>query len=174
MTDWKKLKEEIDQAANAAIEECPADIRKVFQFNISPNGGGTGGLMFADIYESAYSGRYLCAYYMCNIIKLANARNYSLKRIKQMLNLLMEKEMKTVRLSGLSEFADFTQRVIDCVNEMDNREDALMLMNSLYLYGAGINAWQNYMFPWGLNSAFLIPTKDELAEMGRLADQSFI
>ena len=173
MEDWKKLKIEIDNAAENSIEKCPDDVIRVFQFDISPNGGGTGGLMMANWYESAFASRYLCSYYFYNIIKLANSRQFSLKRIKQLINLLIPKEQKTAHLTGMTQLANYVNRVALCVNDMDSLEDVLCLMNAVYLYGSSINAWQNYMFKWGLNSAFMIQTKDDLNDMGSLSSDSF-
>lgn len=174
MEDWKKLQNEINQAAAAAIEDCPSDIVRVFEYDMSPNGAGTGGLMMATWYECAYSSRYLGAYYFYNMIKLVNSRNYTLKKIKQIMNLIVPKEMNTAGFTGMNQFADFTKRVMACINEMDNLDDAMSLMNTIYLYGSSINAWQNYRIRWGLNAAFMIRTKEDLKGMGSRAEESYL
>lgn len=172
--DWKELKDEIIEVAASSVENCPEDILRVFEYEIGPEGCGTGGLMLGPWFEGATASRYLIPYYMYNIVKLAKDLNFSVERIRQHMHLTMTKALGTAELCGMSVLADLTRRTIACVDEMENRDEILELLNALYLYGSSINAWQNYRVKWGLNQAFVIPTGKELVEMAKRADESYI
>ena len=43
--DWRALKKEIEDVAADSVENCPKDILRVFEYEIAPEGCGTGGLM---------------------------------------------------------------------------------------------------------------------------------
>lgn len=172
--DWKELKAEITEAAASSVEDCPEDILRVFEYEIGPEGCGTGGLMLGPWFEGATASRYLIPYYMYNIVKLAQDLNLSVERIRQHMHLTMTKALGTAELSGMLVLANLTRRTIACVDEMENRDEILELLNALYLYGSSINAWQNYRVKWGLNQAFVIPTGKELVEMAKRADESYI
>lgn len=71
-------------------------------------------------------------------------------------------------------YAEFTQQVLECLEGMDQREDVLELLNSLYLYGSSMNGWYHHYMKWGLGLAFRIPTKEELLDMGSQNVESFV
>lgn len=171
--DWKQLKAEIEAESQKALEDCPPDILRVFEYDIVRTGAGTDGLMMGVWYVGANASRYLGPYYIYNIIKLAGQFNYSAEKIRQLLNLMMPKALGSVALCGMEIFSSLTSQVIECVNAMDSREDILSLLNTLYLYGSSINAWQNYRIKWGLGMAFPIPTREELRAMGARANLSY-
>jgi hypothetical protein len=173
-SDWEKLKEEIDNANARGLEDCPEDILRVFEYDIVRTGAGTGGLMLGNWFEGATASRYLGPYYIYNILKLSLDQNISLEKMKKLMNLMMPKALGTVGLCGMETFARFTRETMACVNEMDNREDAVALLNSLYLYGSCINAWQNYRVKWGVSLAFPIKNKEDLKDMGSRADESYL
>lgn len=172
--DWKELKTEIETAAEKSVENCPEDILRVFEYEIAPTRCGTGGLMLGPWFEGATASRYLVPYYVYNIIKLTKDSDLSVKKIRQQMNLLLPKALGTAELSGMWTLADFTRRTMACVNEMDDRDEILELLNVLYLYGSSINAWQNYRVKWGLNAAFMIPTRQDLVGMAYRAGESYI
>ena len=154
--------------------EFSEDILRVFEYEIGEEGCGTGDLMIGPWVEGATASRYLIPYYMYNIVKLAQDSNLSLERIRQHMHLTMSKALGTAEMSGMKVLADLARRTIACVDEMENRDEVLELLNALYLYGSSINAWQNYRIKWGLNQAFIIPTRKELVEMGKRAGESYI
>ena len=60
--------------------------------------------------------------------------------------------MGTVILSDFSKFGEFAKESIDFINkEMDDRDEILELLNSLWFYGSCVNAWCNYRVKWGLD-----------------------
>lgn len=174
MTDWKALKAEIDRAAENGLESCPNDVLRVFEYEIIRTGGGTGGTTLGPWFEGATASRYLGAYYCYNIIKLAREAELALPQIKGLVHLMMPKAIGTVELSGMEQFASFARRTIACIDEMDDRDEVLALIDSLYLYGSCINAWQNYRVKWSIGQAFHIPHKDDLAYLGTCADKSYL
>lgn len=172
--DWKTMKSEIDAVSAQSIDTCPADILRVFEYEIAPNGCGTGGLMMGPWFEGATASRYLVPYYIYNIIKLTKDSNLPVAKIRQQMKLMLPKALGTAELSGMRTLAIFTRGVLACVEEMEDREDILELLNSLFLYGSSINAWQNYRMKWGLSPAFRIPSRKELVDMAARADESYI
>ena len=171
--DWKALKQEIEAAAHEGLNDCPPDILRVFEYEILTTNAGTGGLMMGPWYEGATACRYLGPYYVYNTIKLAKDSNLSVEKIRRLLGLFMSKALGTVRLCGMEQFADFARRTLECVNEMENRDDVLCLLNALSLYGSCVNAWQNYRVKWGLGFAYRIPTREELLDRGARALESY-
>lgn len=172
--NWKDLKQEIDEAGNHAIEECPNDMLRVFEYDIVRTGAGTGRLMMGPWWEGATSARYLGSYYIFNIVKVAQDMNISCEKIKQLVNLMLPKALGTVALCDISQYASFTTQTLYFINhEMDNREDILSLLNSLWFYGSAINAWCQYRMKWGLGLAFHVNHRDDLKYMGTRANEAF-
>ena len=71
-------------------------------------------------------------------------------------------------------YAEFSEQTLACLKEMNDREDILSLLNSLYLYGSSMNGWYHHYMKWGLGQAFRIPNRDELLDMGSRNVESFI
>ena len=71
-------------------------------------------------------------------------------------------------------YADFAQGVLGSLKTMDDKQDILSLLNSLYLYGSSMNGWYHHYMKWGLGQAFRIPSKEELLEMGSRNIESFV
>ena len=172
--DWKSVKETID-GENARITKTPPeDVLRVFKYEIMRSGGGTGGLMLGPWFEGATASRYVGPYYIYNVIKLASLPFYSAKNIKEMVQLLLPKAVGTAKLCGMDTYADLSEQVLACLDTMEEKEDVLKLLNSLYLYGSNMNAWIHHYMKWGIGQAFRIPTKQELADMGTRNVESFV
>lgn len=173
--DWKELKAEIDAAADAAIEDCPHDMLRVFEYEIIRTGAGTGNLTMGPWWEGATSTRYLGSYFIYNIIKLIQDSDISIEKTKQLVNLMLPKALGTVKLSGMESYARFTEETIDQINNhMDNRDDIQTLLTALWFYGSAVNAWCQYRIKWGLGLAFPAPTREDLEYMGSRAHEAFV
>lgn len=172
--DWKKLKQTID-VENARITETPPeDILRVFKYDIMNTGAGPDGLMFGPDFEGATAIRYIGGYYIYNILKLASIPAYATEQIKRLAFCLLPKAVGTVRLCGMKTYAEFSEQTLACLKEMNDREDILSLLNSLYLYGSSMNGWYHHYMKWGLGQAFRIPNRDELLDMGSRNVESFV
>ena len=100
--NWKELKREIDEAGNLAVEECPDDMLRVFEYDIVRTGAGTGRLMMGPWWEGATAARYLGSYYIFNIVKAAQDMDFSTEKIKQLVRLMLPKALGTVALCDIS------------------------------------------------------------------------
>ena len=171
--DWKQLKAEIDAENKRILDDSPEDVVRVFKYEILRSGGGTGGLMMGPWIEGATAGRYVGAYYVYNILKLAGLSEYSAKEVKAMLHLLLPKVVSTAKICGLETLARFSNETMEMVKGMEDKEELLLLLNSLYLYGSNMNAWIHHYMKWGVGLAFPIPTREDLRAMGARADLSY-
>lgn len=172
--NWRELQQEINAASDLAVEECPDDMLRVFEYDIVRTGAGTGRLMMGPWWEGATSTRYLGSYYIFNIVKVAQDMNISAQQIRQLVNLMLPTALGTVELCDISEYARFTRQAIDCINnEIDNREDMLSLLNSLWFYGSAANAWCQYRMKWGIGLSFKVNHRDDLIYMGTRANEAF-
>ena len=175
MADWKKLKKEIDDENARTVEEAPEDVLRVYKYEMVRNTqAGTGHNIMGVWFEGATASRYVGAYYIYNIIKLAMDPSFTLDHIKELVNELLPKCVGTAQLCGMEVLGKFSFETIACINEMDNREDILALLNSLYLYGSSMNAWIHHFMKWGNGQAFLIKSKEDCEAIGRLAYKCFI
>ena len=173
--DWKTLKAEIDDAANQAIEDCPHDMLRVFEYEIIRTGAGTGQLTMGPWWEGATSTRYLGSYFIYNIIKLIQDSDISVDKVKQLVNLMLPKALGTVKLCAMETFARLTEETMDQINNhMTNRDDIQTLLTALWFYGSAVNAWCQYRVKWGLGLAFPIPKKEDLEYMGSRASEAFV
>lgn len=172
--DWKELQAAIESENTRILETPPEDILRVFKFDMMNTGAGTDGLMLGPDFEGATAIRYIGGYYVYNIIKLGSLPCYTTEQIKELANTLLPKAVGTVRLCSMKTYADFTQGVLDQLEAMDNKQDVLSLLNSLYLYGSSMNGWYHHYMKWGLGQAFRIPSKEELLEMGSRNTVSFV
>ena len=171
--NWKELKREIDEAGNLAVEECPDDMLRVFEYDIVRTGAGTGRLMMGPWWEGATAARYLGSYYIFNIVKAAQDMDFSTEKIKQLVRLMLPKALGTVALCDISQYADFTTRTMACIEQMEDREEILSLLNALWFYGSAVNAWCQYRMKWGLGLAFHVNHRDDLKYMGTRAGEAF-
>jgi hypothetical protein len=172
--DWKLLKESID-AENARIQRTPPeDVLRVFKYEILITEGATGGLMLGPWFEGATASRYIGAYYVYNIVKLASLPSYTMQEIKELAGLLLPKAVGTARLCGMTTFASFSEQTLECIGDISDGDALLKLLNSLYLYGSNMNAWIHHYMKWGIGQAFRIPTREELLDMGTRNVESYI
>ncbi|MCI8551788.1 MAG: hypothetical protein HFF56_02160 [Lawsonibacter sp.] len=172
--DWKELQAAIEEENDRILGAPPEDILRVFKFDIMNTGAGTEGLMLGPDFEGATAIRYIGGYYVYNIIKLGSIPSYTTEQIKELANTLLPKAVSTVRLCGMKTYADFAQGVLGSLKTMDDKQDILSLLNSLYLYGSSMNGWYHHYMKWGLGQAFRIPSKEELLEMGSRNIESFV
>lgn len=172
--DWKVLQKEIDAENQRIIDEAPEDIERVFKFEIIPTGAGTAKTTMGVWFEGATAARYVAAYNTYNIIKLAMDPTFSLDMIQTLVNVMLPKVTAAVKLCGYEVYARFTEETIACVNEMDNREDALSLLNSLYLYGSSMNAWTHHFMKWAIGQATPIPTREDCEAIGKAASKAYV
>ena len=94
--------------------------------------------------------------------------------IQTLVNVMLPKVTAAVKLCGYEVYARFTEETIACVNEMDNREDALSLLNSLYLYGSSMNAWTHHFMKWAIGQATPIPTREDCEAIGKAASKAYV
>ena len=172
--DWKILKQTIDRENQRISEIPPEDILRVFKFDILNTGAGTDGLMFGPDFEGATAIRYIGGYYIYNIVKLGSLPEYTADHIKKLAECLLPKAVGVVRLCGMKTYAEFSERVMECVPTMTDKEDILALLNSLYLYGSSMNGWYHHYMKWGLGQAFRIHSRDDLIDMGCRNVESFV
>ena len=172
--DWKVLKKSIDDENARILRTPPEDVLRVFKYEILTTGAATGGLMLAPWFEGATASRYIGAYYVYNIVKLASVPGYTMEEIKEMTRLLLPKAVGTAKLCGMTTFAKFSEQVLSCIAGISESESLLQLLNSLYLYGSNMNAWIHHYMKWGIGQAFRIPTREELLDMGMRNVESYI
>jgi len=172
--DWKTLKKRIDDENTRILSAPPEDILRVFKYDIMNTGAGTEGLMLGPDFEGATAIRYIGGYYVYNIVKLGSIPSYTTEQIKELARVLLPKAVGTVKLCGMKTYAEFSEGVLECLPDMDSRDDVLSLLNSLYLYGSSMNGWYHHYMKWGLGQAFRIPTKEELLDMGSRNVESFV
>ena len=172
--DWKVLQKEIYADNTRIIDEAPEDIERVFKYEIIPTGAGTAKTTLGVWFEGATAARYVAAYNTYNIIKLAMDPAFTLERIKELVEVMLPKVTAAVKLCGYAVYARFTEETMACVKEMDNKDDALSLLNSLYLYGSSMNAWTHHFFKWAIGQATPIPTREDCEAIGRAASKAYI
>ena len=171
---WEELQAAIEAENARILETPPEDILRVFKFDIMNTGAGTEGLILGPDFEGATAIRYIGGYYIYNIIKLGGIPSYTAEQVKEPASTLLPKAVSTVKLCGMKTYADFTQRVLEQLRTMGDKEDMLSLLNALYLYGSSMNGWYHHYMKWGLGQAFRIPTGEELLEMGSRNTESFV
>lgn len=172
-TNWIALKQEIDAENTRILDTSPEDILRVYQYDIARNGAATGGLMLGLWMEGATASRYIGAYYVYNIIKLAMDPAFDLADIQEMTALLLPKVVETAELCGMETYGRFSREVLRTVPEIDDMPSLLELLNAFYLYGSNMNAWIHHYMKWGVAYAFPIPRKAQLLDVGRRADESY-
>lgn len=171
--EWKALKKKIDAENTRILETPPEDVEAVFKYEVLKTEGGTGGLMMGPWFEGATASRYIGAYYIYMTIKLAANPIFTTKDVKAMVKLLLPKAVGTAGLCGMKTFETFSVETIACIEKMNDGEDILTLLNSLYLYGSNMNAWIHHYMKWGVGFGFPIPTKADLKEMGSRIEESY-
>lgn len=171
---WKELKIRIDEENNNILENPPKDVLAVFKYEINKKEGGTGGLMMGTWFEGATASRYVGAYYVYNVIKIASNPEITVSEIKKLINICLPKAVATAGLCGMQLLQEFCNEAITYINEMTDRDEILSLLNSLYLYGSNMNAWIHHYMKWGISLGFSIPTKADLLEMSTFAKDSYI
>ena len=172
--DWKTVKKTIDEENKRLLRTPPEDVLRVFKYEILETEGGTGGLMLGPWFEGATASRYVGPYYVYNIVKLASVPGYTAQQIKEMTFQLLPKAVGTAKLCGMATYAELSRQVLDCMKDLDTKEDMLKLLNALYLYGSNMNAWIHHYMKWGIGQAFRIPTREELVDMGSRNVESFV
>lgn len=172
--DWKVLQKEIDAENKRIIDEAPEDIERVFKYEIIPTGAGTAKTTLGVWFEGATAARYVGPYNTYNIVKLGMDPAFTLDHIKDLVNVMLPKVTALVKLCGYEVYARFTEETIECVNAMDNRDDVLSLLNSLYLYGSSMNAWTHHYMKWAIGQMAPIPSKEDLEAMGKVASKAYV
>lgn len=172
--DWKVLQKEIDAENERIIDQAPEDIERVFKYEIIPTGAGTAKSTMGVWFEGATAARYVAAYNTYNIIKLSMDPAFTLELIKVLVNEMLPKVTAAVKLCGYEVYARFAEETIACVNEMDNRDDVLALLNSLYLYGSSMNAWTHHFMKWAIGQATPIPTREDCEAIGKAAHKAYV
>lgn len=172
--DWKVLKQEIDAENARIVETAPEDIERVFKYEIIPTGAGTAKTTMGVWFEGATAARYVAAYNTYNIIKLGMDPAFTLDCIKMLVNEMLPKVTACVKLCGYAVYARFAEETIACVNEMDNRDEVLELLNSLYLYGSSMNAWTHHFMKWAIGQATPIPSREDCEAIGKAASKAYV
>lgn len=172
--NWTELKFEIDKENARIIDVAPEDIQRVFKYDIIPTGAGTDKATLGVWFEGATAARYVGPYYVYNIIKLAMDDAFTIDHIRDMVNTLLPKCVDTVRLCGLEVYARFSEETIYHVNQLESKEDALSLLNSLYLYGSSMNAWCHHFIKWAVGYSMTIPTNDDCDAIGALSSKAYV
>lgn len=172
--DWKLLQKEIDAENARIIDEAPEDIERVFKYEIIPTGAGTAKTTMGVWFEGATAARYVAAYNTYNIIKMSMDPDFTLDMIKTLVNTMLPKVTAAVKLCGYGVYARFAEETIACVNAMDDREEVLSLLNSLYLYGSSMNAWTHHFMKWAIGQLTPIPTREDYEAMGKAAHKAYV
>lgn len=172
--DWKVLQKEIDAENARIIDEAPEDIERVFKYEIIPTGAGTAKTTMGVWFEGATAARYVAAYNTYNIIKLGMDPAFTLDHIKTLVNVMLPKVTDAVKLCGYAVYARFAEETMACVNEMEDREEVLSLLNSLYLYGSSMNAWTHHFMKWAIGQATPIPSREDCEAIGKAASKAYV
>ena len=172
--DWKTLQKEIDAENERIIEVAPEDVERIFKYEIIPTGAGTGKTTLGVWFEGATAARYVGAYNTYNIVKLGMDPAFTLDHIKTLVNIMLPKVVAVVKLCGFAVYARFAEETMACVAEMDDRDEVLSLLNSLYLYGSSMNAWCHHFMKWAVGQAMPIPSREDCEAIGRAASKAYV
>jgi hypothetical protein len=161
---WHDLKAIID-AENERIRLLPPEeVVKVVHYRIVDTRAGTDNQALSNWFFSANDIRYVAAY-LYNIIRLAMDDKYTTAQIKTMAKTMLAQPAEFAGYSGFHKIWEFTKPVLDVLDEVEDRNDVLDLLNSLYLYASNLNAWIHHYFPWKINYLFPHRNPEEIAEM---------
>lgn len=164
---WQDLKAKIDAENERILEEPPEEVVQVMHYRIIDSDAGTDGTVMGTWFYACTDARYVVAY-LYQIIRSAMDPAFTADQLRYMTKWLEPKVAEFVGYCGFHKLWEFMKSVIETMEEIDDRDDLLELLNSMYLYASHINAWIHHYFPWNIAYTFPHRTAEEVQGMAKI------
>jgi len=161
---WKNVKKTIDEENERLRFEPPKDVMNVIHYGVIETECGTKKLSMGNWFFSFTDIRYVGAY-LYQIMNLSLDTSYTLKQLKFMVSSMISQPAEFAGYGGFKILKEFVTESLKVMDEINDREELLTLLNSLFLYASHLHTWINHYFPWNYNFAFPIRTKEEIKDM---------
>lgn len=165
--EWQELKAKIDAENERILEEPPEEVMQAVRYRIVDSGAGTDGQIMGMWFYGLTDVRYVVAY-LYQILKSAMDAEFTLEQLKYMTKWMEPQVAEFVGYCGFHKLWDYMSGVIESMEGIEEREDLLGLLNSMFLYASHINAWVHYYFPWNIAYTFPRREAEEVREMAAL------
>jgi hypothetical protein len=161
---WKKLQQEIDKENERLRFEAPEEVVKVIHLRVIESESGTKKLSMGNWFFSFSDIRYVAAY-LYQIMNLALDDSYTLAQIKLMASAMISQPADFAGYCGFETLRRYVMETIEALEEIEDREDLLGLLNSVFLYASHLHTWINHYFPWSYGFAFPIRNAEQVRDM---------
>jgi len=161
---WNQLREMIDKENDRLRYEAPEEVVKVIHYRVIESESGTRKLAMGNWFFSFSDIRYVAAY-LYQIMNLALDESYTLSQIKLMVSAMISQPADFAGYCGFKTLRKFVFETIEALKEIDDRDNLLGLLNSVFLYASHLHTWINHYFPWSYTFAFPVRTAEEIQDM---------
>lgn len=164
MTTWHVLAAQLDANIESARTEPPTEVVQLLRYGVSPHGAGTDGQCFSTWVFVAGDVRYLAFYGASNLVALSRREEFTLEILRAMARQYLRLSANFLGYCGLEELWSLTQRLLECLNEVDDKNAAVALIERYGMLAAMYNQWVQHYFPWAIGYAFPQNTEERLVE----------
>jgi hypothetical protein len=164
----KELKEQIEMETKKIWAEEPDELKKL-RMGYIENEAGSYGQYFTTWDFANGMIRDYSMYTLYPILKLAKLSQFELEQCKKMFEVFDPHYSEYLGYSGYRTLEKLCKRFKDLLDFMETKDEFIELFVSLLRYANKVSAWSYHYFPWEIGVLYPQKTKEEIAEMARLA-----
>ena len=167
--ELKELKEQMDIETKKIWSEEPDELKKL-RMGYIENGAGSYG-QYWTAWDFAYG---MIRDYVCSAIypmlKCTQSPKFNLDQCKEMFLVFSPPYSEYLGYSGYRTLDRLCKRFKELLDLLETKDEFIEIITSLLKYSNKLEAWSHHYFPWQIGLLYPQKTKEEIAELVRLAE----
>lgn len=163
-----ELKEMMDAETKKIWAEEPDELKKIRMGYIENQAGSYGQYWTTWDFAKGMMRDY-SMYTIYPMLKCALSPEFNLEQCKKMFLIFDPPYSEYLGYSGYRTLEKLAKRFKESLNLLETKEDFIEIITAFLKYANKYEAWCYHYFPWEIGLAFKQKTKEEIAELARLA-----
>ncbi len=168
--NWKELNAKIIKESEKTLTSPPEEVVKALHYQFHDQRAGTDNLAFGTWYYAVNDVRYV-SIYLHHILELSMDDSYTAQQLKTLFVQMIPPVAEFTGFSGFRTLWQFVEETAKVFKNLEDRNDVIELMNSLFQYSSNLNAWSHHYMPWRIGYLFPNQTIEEISEMNLFANK---
>ncbi len=168
--NWNELNSKIVAESEKTLLTPPEEVVRALHYQFHDQQAGTDNLAFGTWYYAVNDVRYV-SIYLHHILELSMNDTYNTEHLKTLFLQMIPSVAEFTGFCGFRTLWQFVDETSKVLKKLEDRNDVLELLNSLFQYSSNLNAWTHHYMPWRIGFLFPNQTKEEIREMTRFANK---
>lgn len=168
-SEVRKLIDDLKALEKDVKENCPAEILRLFKYQIVPsNQGGKMDQAFSTMVFAEGDARQMSAYQMFMLCRVIDHDDFTCDQMKTLFRESVPLSSEFIQTCGLEQSWIYVQRMLKVFDLIDDKADLKELFFAFNGYFAAYHNWVQFWFPFAAGEVYRMIHKEDVEAMAKM------